>query len=122
MNVLVVEDNPSHFKLVSVVLRAAGNTVSCAETAEETFDAIRKSPPEVILLDLALPGTDGLTLARQLRRDPAAGKIPIVAVTAYPDLWSRESAEKAGCEGYLLKPLNTRTLERALTEIAGGRG
>ncbi len=120
MDVLVVEDDPSHCKLVSVVLLAGGNTVRCAETAEETFEAIRKSQPQVILLDLALPGTDGLVIARKLRSDPTTGKIPIVAVTAYPDLWSRQSAKEAGCEGYLLKPLNTRTLERVITEAARG--
>ena len=107
MNILVVEDNPSHVKLMSVVLKAAGNSVSCVETAEQTFAAIRQDQPQLILLDLALPGMDGLTLVRQLKADPGSRKIPVVAVTAFPDLWGRQNALDAGCDEYLLKPVDS---------------
>jgi len=120
MNVLVVEDNPSHVKLMSAVLRDAGNSVNCVETAEETFAAIRRNQPQIILLDLALPGMDGLALVRRLKADPDSRLIPIVAVTAFPDLWGRRSALDAGCNEYMMKPLDTRSLARRLAAIAGG--
>ncbi len=121
MNILVIEDNPSHFKLIRVVLSEAGNRVSHAETAEQTFAAVREDPPQVILLDLALPGMDGLTLVRRLKEDPQTRSIPVVAVTAYADLWSRKDALEAGCDAYLLKPLDTRSLAGELAAAAGGR-
>jgi two-component system, cell cycle response regulator DivK len=122
MNILVVEDNPSHLKLMSVVLKAAGNSVSCVETAEETFAAIHREQPQIILLDLTLPGLDGLTLVRRLKADPDSRLIPIVAVTAFPDLWGRQNALDAGCDEYLLKPVDTRSLAGRLAAIAGAAG
>ena len=119
MNILLVEDNPSHVKLMSVVLNAAGNSVSSVETAEQTFAAIRSNQPEIILLDLALPGMDGLTLVRRLKADPESRRIPVVAVTAFPDLWGRQNALDAGCDEYLLKPLDTRSIAGRLSAIAG---
>ena len=123
MNILVIEDNPSHFKLIRVVLSESGNRVAHAETAEQTFAAVRADPPQVILLDLALPGMDGLALVRRLKADPLTRAIPVVAVTAYSDIWSREDALAAGCDAYLSKPLDTRSLSRDLAAaVAGGQG
>ncbi len=118
MNILIVEDDPSHTKLMSIVLKEAGNAVSCVETAEQTLSAIRRGRPEIILLDLALPGMDGLALARKIKADPGAREIPIVAVTAFPDLWNRHEAMEAGCSGYMLKPLDTRRFAQQLAAIA----
>jgi CheY-like chemotaxis protein len=120
MNILVIEDNPTHFKLAQAVLNEAGNVVNRAETAEQAFAAIRQDPPQIIMLDLALPGMDGLALVRMLKADPDTGHIPIVVITAYPDLWSKNDALAAGCDAYLLKPLDTRKLAQEVTAVAGG--
>lgn len=118
MNILVIEDNPTHFKLVQAVLSQAGNDVSRAETAEEAFAAICHDAPQIILIDLALPGMDGLALVRRLKADPNTRSTPIVVVTAYPDLWSRDDAMAAGCDAYLVKPLDTRSLVRKVAAVA----
>jgi two-component system cell cycle response regulator len=102
------------------VLSEAGNEVRRAETAEQAFAAIRQSLPQIILLDLALPGMDGLALVRMLKADPATSSIPIVVITAFPDLWSQEDALAAGCDAYLLKPLDTRSLGRQVAAVASG--
>ncbi len=120
MNVLVIEDNPSHFKLVSVVLAEAGNTVSRAENAEQAFEEVQRLRPEVILADLALPGMDGLALVRTLKKNQTTREIPIVVITAFPDMWSRQDAMAAGCDAYLLKPLDTRKLVSEIAAVSRG--
>ena len=110
MKILVVEDQAIESKLAVHILSAAGHEVRRAGAAEEALAAIRESPPTLILMDLSLPGTDGLTLARRLKADPATSRIHIVAVTSYPDRFSKAEALETGCDGYLVKPLSTRTL------------
>lgn len=117
MKIFVVEDQPIEHKLVVTVLHAAGHEVERAHTAEEALAAISESRPDVILLDLALPGIDGLALARLLRSDPVTRAIPIVAVTSYSDDFSRAEAMSAGCNAYIQKPLSTRTLPADLAEL-----
>lgn len=117
MNILVIEDNPSHLKLAHHVLSAAGYAVSGAEAADEAFAAIRSQKPQVILLDLQLPGTDGLALVRKLKADPETAEIPVVAVTSYPEVFPKSAAMAAGCAAYINKPLNTRTLAGQLEEF-----
>ncbi len=118
MNVLVIDDNPVHLKLAHLVLKAAGNEVKDTRSAEQAFEVIRREPPEVVLLDLKLPGADGLSLVRKLRADPLTRGIRVVAVTAYPDLWCKEEALAAGCDAFLVKPINTRDLARDVTLVA----
>lgn len=117
MNVLVIEDHPGQLKLANHVLTAAGHEVTGVVAAEEAFLAIKESRPEIILLDLILPGMDGLALAGRLKADPETADIPIVAVTAFPEEYSRETALNAGCDAYLIKPISTRTLPDDLTTI-----
>jgi CheY-like chemotaxis protein len=117
LNILVVEDNPSHLKLAHHVLSAAGNQVQSVEVAVEAFVAIKKDKPEIILLDLALPGMDGLSLVRQLKADPETADIQVVAVTSYPERFSRADALEAGCVAYITKPINTRTLPDQLESL-----
>jgi CheY-like chemotaxis protein len=119
MKILIIEDEPASLKLAHVVLTAEGNEVIDATAAEQAMEAIAKNEPQIILLDLELPGTDGLTLARRLKRDPKTAHIPIVAITAYPNHWSREQAMAAGCDAYIVKPINTRSLASDLTAVAG---
>jgi CheY-like chemotaxis protein len=122
MKILVVEDQAIESKLAVQVLSAAGHDVSSAEAAEEALAAIRESQPNVILMDLSLPGMDGLTLVRKLKNDPATCEIHIIAVTSYPEKFSREEALAAGCDAYLGKPLSTRTLPATLTDIVKNAG
>lgn len=119
MKILVVEDHPTQLKLARVVLSAAGHQVSDATAAEQAFTAIKADRPQIILLDLALPDMDGLTLARRLKADPATRDIHIVAVTAYPEEYSKAAALAAGCDAYIVKPINTRKLSDQLSAIQG---
>jgi two-component system, cell cycle response regulator len=117
MKILVVEDHPGQLKLAHHVLSAAGHSVSDAEAAEQAAEAIKKDRPDVILLDLALPGMDGLSLVRLLKADPLTRDIRIVAVTSFPEQFPRADALNAGCDAYLLKPLSTRRLPEELGRL-----
>ncbi|MEA2338857.1 MAG: two-component system, cell cycle response regulator [Thermoanaerobaculia bacterium] len=124
MRILVVEDHPTELKLAVHVLSAAGYEVDRALAAEQAFAAIKEDRPNVILLDLSLPGMDGLTLARTLKADPATSDILIVAITSYPEKFTEADAMAAGCDAYLRKPVSTRTLPEtllAVVENAEGR-
>lgn len=118
MNVMVVEDDATHRKLMTVVLQNGGYHVCEKCSAEEAFQAIIAAPPDLILLDLKLPGMDGLTLARQLKQDGRARHIPIVAVTAAIEQFTRDDALRAGCDAYLAKPVDTRKLAEQVAETA----
>ena len=117
MNILVIEDNPSHLKLAHLVLGAAGHTVNDAQAAEQALAMIMLDKPHVILLDLELPGMGGLTLARKLKADPTTRDIHVVAVTSYPERYKKAEAMAAGCDAYLVKPINTRTLPRQVEQV-----
>lgn len=117
MNILVIEDNPSHLKLAHHVLSAGGFKVDDAEAAEQAVAAIKLNKPELILMDLELPGMDGLALLRKLKADPETRDIHIVVVTSYPERYSKREALAAGCAAYLTKPINTRTLCSQLGEL-----
>ena len=118
MKILVIEDHPTQLKLVHLVLSAAGHCVVVAETAELAFEAIKRDRPQVILLDMALPGMNGLNLVRLLKADPETREIQIVAVTSFPEMYPKVEALAAGCDAYLVKPLSTRTLPQELSDVA----
>ncbi len=117
MKILVVEDQAIESKLAVHVLIEAGHDVTGVDIAEAALAAIKADPPSIILMDLMLPGMDGLTLIRKLKSDPETRDIQIVAVTSHPEKYSRGLAMAAGCDAYLEKPLSTRTLPGTLTEI-----
>jgi len=117
MKILVVEDQPTELKLAVQVLSAAGFEVGEAVAADGALAAIKADPPNIILLDLSLPGIDGLTLARKLKADPATRDVLIVAVTSYPERFPIEDALAAGCDAYLPKPVSTRTLPNTLAAV-----
>jgi two-component system cell cycle response regulator len=117
MKILVVEDQPLELKLVTSVLSAAGHDVERADAAEHALAAIRENLPDVIVLDLALPRMDGLSLARRLKTDPVTRSILIVAVTSHPEEFTQAAAMAAGCDAYLPKPLSTRTLPHVLIQL-----
>jgi two-component system cell cycle response regulator len=121
IKILIIEDHAVDLKLADLVLSTAGHDVSTAEAAEQAFAAIREARPQLILLDLDLPGMDGLAIARKLKGDPDTRAIHIVAVTCcYPEEYPKAAALAAGCDAYLLKPINTRKLSDQLNAVAEG--
>ena len=109
-SILVVDDNPANMKLVSFVLTSRGYDVHTAADATQVLAALETFMPRLILMDVQLPGMDGLTLTRRLKADPRTRDIPIIAVTAYAMRGDEQKARDAGCDGYVTKPINTRTL------------
>jgi CheY-like chemotaxis protein len=107
--ILVVEDNPTNQLLASSVLEREGFDVALAESSVVALELLTAKRPDLILMDVHLPGTDGLTFTRALKSAPETAGIPIVAVTAHAMNGDREQALAAGCAGYISKPINTRT-------------
>src|SRR5947209_13099247 len=107
--ILLVEDNEANQLLASAVLELEGFEVRIAGSGSEVFDLLRDCVPDLILMDVQLPGQDGLTLTRLLKADPTTSAIPVVALTAHAMNGDRESALDAGCAGYISKPIDTRT-------------
>jgi CheY-like chemotaxis protein len=119
--ILIVDDNPTNLKLVTYLVRANGYDVDTAADAEQAVAAIRANRPALILMDLQLPGVDGLELTRRLKADPATHDIRIIAVTAYAMKGDQEKALAAGCDAYVTKPIDTRGLPTLIaTQLAGG--
>jgi CheY-like chemotaxis protein len=117
MNILLIEDEPVDRKLARAVLEAEGHEVVAVEGAAQAVEALQRCEPQAILLDLNLPGIDGLTLAHELKHDPEAQRIAVIALTAFPERFSRQAAQAVGCDGYLLKPISTRALPQQLIEL-----
>jgi CheY-like chemotaxis protein len=108
--ILIVDDNPSNTKLLAFLLASKGYAVQTAANADEALAALAACRPRLILMDIQLPGMDGLTLTRQLKADPATRDIPVLAATAYAMKGDEERALAAGCDGYFTKPIDTRQL------------
>ncbi len=106
--ILVVEDNELNRKLVRAFLQRGSFRVLEADNAELALDLARSEKPDLILMDVQLPGMDGLTATRILKDDPALKEIPIVALTAYAMDGDEEKTKAAGCDGYITKPIDTR--------------
>ena len=115
--ILVVDDNSTNLKLVRVLLTSAGYDVRGATDAEEALSMIEAFRPRLILMDLQLPGKDGLTLTRELKADPATRDILVVALTAFAMKGDKERALRAGCDGYVTKPIDSNALLRAITSL-----
>jgi CheY-like chemotaxis protein len=113
--VLVVEDNLLNLELVTDLLEASGHIVYQTRTAEEGLRLAQKALPDVVLMDLSLPGMDGLAATKALKADPATVHLPVIALTAHTMKGDEEEALNAGCNGYLSKPINTRTF---VTQVA----
>ena len=120
--ILIVDDNPANLKLARVMLNAAGYEVRVAVDAEEALSLLDAFSPRLILMDLQLPGMDGLTLTRRLKDDPATRGIVILALTAYAMKGDEEKALLAGCDGYITKPIDTRTLPLVIARILAAQG
>lgn len=113
-SLLIVDDNPENLKLILMILATGGYELVTAADALQALNAIEQRMPDLILLDLQLPGMDGLELTRRLRAAPATRSIPIVAVTAYAMKGDETKARDAGCDGYLVKPVDKRLLRETV--------
>ena len=107
--ILLIEDNEQNRYLVTFLLTQRGHEVVPAESGPVGIELAGRIRPDLILLDIQLPGMDGYAVARALKSDPALRAVPIVAVTSYAMLGDQKQALAAGCNGYLEKPINPRT-------------
>lgn len=112
--ILIVDDNPTNLKLVAYLMSANGYQVTTALDADAALAAIARSRPRLILMDIQLPGVDGLELTRKLKSDPTTRDIIVVAVTAYAMTGDQAKAVAAGCDDYITKPIDTRALPEAV--------
>ena len=108
--ILIVDDNSTNMKLVRILLAGEGYDVRTAADAEEALNVLKEFYPRLILMDVQLPGIDGLELTRRLKSDPATRDITILGLTAYAMKGDKERIIAAGCDGYVPKPIDTRTL------------
>lgn len=123
LSVLLVEDNPRNLKLARDVLEFAGFVVTAVTTGEEALPAARLGRPDVILMDLQLPGIDGHAALEQLRADPRTAGIPVVAVSAFVMQADRQRALGSGFDGYLDKPISVRDLpDQVRRHVRGPNG
>ncbi len=106
--ILIVDDNPMNLELATDLLEAKGFQVIQAEDATACIELAKKEKPDLILMDIQLPGMDGLSATRILKEEITAKNIPIVALTAHAMMGEKEKALEAGCSGYISKPINTR--------------
>jgi CheY-like chemotaxis protein len=115
-DILVVDDNPANAKLVAYLLTSKGYKVRVVSNADEAIAAVAERVPALILMDLQLPGVDGLTLTRKFKAEPRTHATFIVAFTAYAMKGDELRAREAGCDAYITKPIDTRALP---AQIAG---
>jgi CheY-like chemotaxis protein len=108
-HILVVDDNQTNMKLACDILEWSGYKVSKAGDAEQAVEMIEEEPPDLILMDIGLPGMDGLTLTAKLKGDPETRHIRIVALTAFAMKGDEQRVKEAGSDGYISKPIDTRT-------------
>ena len=118
--ILIVDDNPTNLKLVTFLVKSFGYQVETAIDADTTLAAVRKSTPDAILMDLQLPGIDGLELTRRIKAEPATRAIAVIALTAYAMKGDREKAFAAGCDDYMTKPIDSRQLREVIARHVGG--
>ena len=108
-HVLIVDDHPINIELASFVLCSQGFETSSAADADDALQRIAQQRPDLILMDIQMPGIDGLTLTRQLKADPLLRGIVVVAFTAYAMKGDEARLRAAGCDGYLAKPIKVAT-------------
>lgn len=115
--ILVVDDHPANLRLATEVLAGAGYDVLKAADAEEALAIVEQTPIDLILMDISLPGMDGLELTRRLKADESTRQLCIVALTALAMRGDDQKALDAGCDGYITKPIDTRRLPSQVAEF-----
>ena len=115
--ILIIEDNPANMKLAGLLVRNAGHRVLCAVDAEAGLRLARAERPHLILMDIQLPGMDGLAATGLLKKDPTTAAIPVIALTAMAMKEDREKTKVAGCDAYIAKPLRYQELYSAIDTL-----
>src|SRR5664279_2730172 len=115
--ILVVEDNPANMKLTTLLLHSAGHSVLCAVDAESGLRLARGEQPDLILMDIQLPGMDGLAATAILKQDPVTASIPIIALSALAMKADEERSQSAGCDAYIVKPLRYKELYTVMERL-----
>ena len=120
--ILVIEDLPINMELVTDLLELAGYKVFQAETAETGIEMARTEFPDLILMDIGLPGMDGLTATGILKQDRSTEGIPIIALTSHAMKGDEKKVLAAGCDGYITKPIDTRELPQTVARFIKSSG
>ena len=117
--VLVIEDNEDNMRLITYALRRAGYEVIPAGTGEEGVDLAIRETPFIIVIDINLPGIDGIEATRRIRNSKSNGNIPIIAITSYAMYGDSDRILEAGCTAYFEKPINPSTIVKDLHKAIG---
>lgn len=120
VKILVVEDNPDNMTLAVLLLQSAGYTVLQAADAEAGLTMAREELPGLILMDIQLPGMDGLEATALLKRDDATRAIPVIALTALAMKGDEARIRAAGCDGYIAKPMSSKTFLATIADHLAG--
>lgn len=120
--ILIVEDDPNNQRMLSYTLRKAGHEVSIAQNGELGLAALEQAQPDLVMLDVAMPQMDGLTMLRHVRSHRLFHSIPVVILTASSDDQERLIAEAQGVSGFLTKPSSSRAILDLVNEIVGKNG
>jgi len=120
--VLVVEDNDQNLELVEFLLEEAGFEVLTAKDADTARTEFRRHLPDLVLMDMHLPGRDGMSIVREFRLDPMGGETPIIALTAHAMRGDRERFLAGGCTGYIPKPIDPKTFIKELEPFFSPKG
>jgi len=115
--ILIIEDNPANMKLACLLMEKAGHTTLRAVDAETGLTIAHTQQPELILMDIQLPGMDGFMATTLLKRDPTTASIPIIALTSMAMKDDKQRSEAAGCDGYIAKPLRYQELYAAIDAL-----
>lgn len=119
--ILIIEDNPANMRLTTLLVQNAGHDVLSATDAESGLTLARTALPDLVLMDVQLPGMDGLAATALLKRDPRTSMIPVIALTALAMKADQEKSQEAGCDEYIAKPLRYKELYAAIDRLLGGR-
>jgi CheY-like chemotaxis protein len=115
--ILIVEDNPLNMELVCVVLESHGYETWQARTGAEALERLGTGKPDLIVMDIQLPGLDGLTLTKRLKQEPATRDIPVLALTAHAMKGDRDRILGAGCSAYIQKPIDIKELTNQVARL-----
>jgi CheY-like chemotaxis protein len=115
--ILIVEDNPLNMELVADILEANGYRVCQAISGKDAISQVEKELPDLVLMDIQLPGLDGLTVTGILKDNAKTAHIPVIALTAHAMRGDEEKARQAGCDGYISKPIDTRALPQTIRQF-----
>jgi len=118
-SILIVEDNLSHIELLEDLFRSHGYSTLSVMSGENALNIMRNNPPDLVLMDIRLPGMDGYTITRKIKSDPQTKNIPVIAVTALALKGDRQKALQAGCDEYMSKPIDTHEIITIVEKFIG---